>query len=88
MAQYLNPDEFIKRLAASSGIEALGLVKGQEQMAQEKQEAQQQAMTQQLMGQAGSLAKSPVGEKLTEQMLNGQQQGQAPTAEAPPGPEA
>jgi hypothetical protein len=89
MAQYLNPDEYIKRLAAASGIEALGLVKGEEQMAQEKQQAQQQAMTQQLMGQAGSLAKSPVGEQLTEQMLNGQQQqGQAPAAETPPGPEA
>lgn len=82
MAQFLNPDEFIKRLAAASGIEALGLVKGQDQMMQEKQEAQQQAMQASLVNQAGQLAKSPMAEQMTQQMVNGQQQQQAPT-EAP-----
>ena len=37
LAHYINPAEFIKRLAAASGIESLGLVKTEEQLAQEKQ---------------------------------------------------
>ena len=91
MAQYLNPDEFIKRLAAASGIEALGLVKGSDQMAQEKQAAQQEAMQASLVNQAGSLAKTPMGEKMANQMMNqdGNPQGQAgPEAIAPPSAEA
>ena len=79
--QYINPEEYIKRLAAASGISVLGLVKGQEQMAQEKQEAQQQQMQAQLMGQAGQLAKSPIGEQMTQQIINnGEQPTQAPTS--------
>lgn len=81
LASLINPDEFLRRLAAASGIEALGLIKDQEQLAQEKQEAQQQAAQAQVMGQLGQLAKSPMGEKMTQQMFDGQQQ-QAP---APPG---
>jgi hypothetical protein len=83
--QYINPEEYIKRLAASSGISVLGLVKGQDQMAQEKQKSQEQQMQQQLMGQAGQLAKSPMGEAMTQQMMNGQQNGQQ--AEAPANPQ-
>ena len=64
LAQYINPGEFIKRLAASSGIEYLGLVKDEEQLAQEKQEMQQQQMQSQVMGQMGQLAKSPIAEKM------------------------
>ena len=78
LAQYINPGEFIKRLAASSGIEYLGLVKDEAQLAQEKQEMQSQAMQAQLMSQAGQLAKSPIA----EQMINGQQQ------QEPEGPKA
>ncbi len=84
--QYINPEEYIKRLAAASGIQILGLVKGQEQMKQESDEAKQQQMQQQLMGQAGQLAKSPMGEAMTQQMMEGQQNGQQP--EAPEGPQA
>jgi len=73
MAQYINPQELLKRFAASSGIEALGLLKSEEQMGQEKQQAQQQQMQQELTKQAGQLAKTP----MAEQMLNqgGQQNG-------------
>ena len=88
MAQYLNPDEFIKRLAAASGIEALGLVKGAEQMKQESDQAKQDAMQAQLMGQAGQLAKSPMGEAMTQQMMQQQNDQQQPSAEAPPSPQA
>ena len=52
MAQiFMNPDEFIKRLAAASGIEVLGLVKTQE-IEQESDQAKQEAMQAQLMGQS------------------------------------
>ena len=62
------PTEFIKRLAAASGIDYLNLIKSPETMAQEGQQAKQDAMTQQLVGQAGQLAKSPMAEQLMEQM--------------------
>jgi hypothetical protein len=78
LAQYINPGEFIKRLAASSGIEYLGLVKDEEQLAQEKQEMQQQQMQSQVMGQMGQLAKSPIA----EQMIN----GSTKEADGEPGP--
>ena len=81
---YINPQEFLKRLAASSGIDSLGLVKGEEQLAQEKQQAQEQATQQQVMGQIGQLAKSPMAEQMMGQQTDdGQQQ---PTPEAPPSP--
>lgn len=83
MAKYLNPEEFIKRLAAASGIEALGLVKGQEQMAQEAQEQQQQATQASLMSQMGQLAKSPMAEQLTQGMTNAT--GETGAASPPPG---
>ena len=73
LAHFINPAEFIKRLAAASGIESLGLVKSEEQLAQEKQEAQQQAMQSQVMGQLGQLSKSPMAEQLTNQIADGQQ---------------
>lgn len=56
----INPDEFVKRLAAAEGIEALGLVKSQQQMQQEAGAQQQQQMQQTLMEQAGQLASSPL----------------------------
>ena len=82
LAQYINPSEYIKRLAAASGIDALGLVKTQDQLAQEQQQAQQQAMQQQVMGQMGQLAKSP----MAEQMLNAQQGQDGEQQDAPAGP--
>ena len=85
MQQYINPDEFIKRLAAASGIEALGLVKGAEQMQQESDQAKQDAMQSQVMGQMGQLAKSPMGEQLTKQVLP--DDGQQPQPQAPPSPQ-
>jgi hypothetical protein len=87
MMQYLNPQEFLKRLAAASGIDYLELVKTEEQLSQEQQQAQQQQMMGTLASQAGQLAKSPLG----EQLINGQQQQQQPAAADPgtqPGPEA
>ena len=80
--QYINPSEFIRRLAASSGIEALGLVKTEEELGQEQQAAQQQQQQQTLLEQAGQLSKSP----MAEQMMN--QNGQQPNPQASPSPQA
>ena len=46
---YVKPTEMIKRLAYSMGIDVLGLVKSEEELAAEAQQQQQAAMAQQLM---------------------------------------
>ena len=60
LQQYINPDEAIKRLAAAQGIDVLNLVKSMEELDAQNQQAQQQAMQQNLMGQAGQLAGAPL----------------------------
>ena len=70
MMQYINPEEVLKRFAASAGIDTLNLIKDASTMEQEKQAAQEQQMQQSLIGQAGQLAKSPIGEKVTNQLIN------------------
>ena len=57
--KYVNPGEAIKRLAASQGIDVLNLVKTEEQLGQEMQQAQQMQAQQSLVDQAGQLASSP-----------------------------
>ena len=60
MAQYIDPEEAVKRLAAAQGIDTLKLVKTADQRQQEKQQVQQMTMTNSLMGQAGQLVKAPM----------------------------
>lgn len=80
IAQYINPTEYLKRLAAATGIDTLNLIKDPATMEQEASQMKNDAMMNQLIGQAGQLAKSPIG----EQLVNGitQQQG----AQQPEGP--
>ena len=63
LMKYINPSEVIKRLAAAQGIDALNLIKTEEQMAQEMQQQQQDQIGQSLVGQAGQLAKTPMAEQ-------------------------
>jgi hypothetical protein len=49
LAQYVVPTELIKRLASAMGINPLGLVKTEQQLAAEAQQQQQMAMAQQAM---------------------------------------
>lgn len=49
IATYVNPNELITRLAYSMGIDVLGLVRSEEELAAEKEQAQQLAMAQQMM---------------------------------------
>jgi hypothetical protein len=64
MQQYINPSEFLKRLAAASGIESMGLIKTEEELQQENQASQEQQQQQSLIDQAGQLAKSPMADQL------------------------
>ena len=60
MAQYIDPEEAVKRLAAAQGIDTLKLVKTADMRQQEQQKAMQMNMTTNLVGQAGQLAKAPM----------------------------
>ena len=60
LLRFINPSEAIKRLAASQGIDILNLVKTEQQLAQEMQQAQQQQVGQALVEQTGQLANSPL----------------------------
>ena len=73
LAQYINPGEAIKRLAAAQGIDVLNLVKTEEQLQQEMQAAQQQQQQQALLDQAGQLASSPMLDPSKNPNLNGEQ---------------
>ena len=65
VVQSLNPDDLIKRIATSLGIEMEGLIKTQEQMAAEQQ-AQQEQMQQQQMMQMAEKAVAPVASNMTK----------------------
>ena len=65
VVQSLNPDDLIKRIATSLGIEMEGLIKTQEQMAAEQQ-AQQEQMQQQQMMQMAEKAVAPVANNATK----------------------
>lgn len=82
LMQFISPDEFLKRLAAASGIDTLNLIKSPETMENEALQAQQQATQESLIGQAGQLAKSPLGEELRDGFTRAREQ-QAPTEEVP-----
>ena len=60
MIKFLDPGEYVKRLAAAQGIDALNLVKSPETMEQEKQQQMQQMQQQELLKQAGQLAGTPM----------------------------
>ena len=99
MAKFLDPGEYVKRLAASSGIDVLNLVKTPETMQQEKQQQMQEMQQQALVEQAGQLAGTPMMDPSKnegmqqmlkdgyDQLQNGNNQGESPNAgeeEAPP----
>lgn len=83
LAQYINPTEFLKRLAAASGIDTLNLIKDPATMEQEANQMKEDAMQQQMMSQMGQLAKSPIGEQLMNQYA-GNQQGEQQGEPTPP----
>ena len=60
MMQHLNPDEFIKRLAAAQGIDVLNLVKSMDQQQQEQEAAAQQAQQMEMTKQAAAMQSAPM----------------------------
>ena len=75
--KYIDPTEYLKRLAAAQGIDYLGLIKTPQQMQGEKQEQMQQAQMQSLTDQAGQLASAPMMDPSKNPNLNGNQETQA-----------
>ena len=67
MRQFVNVDEAVKRLATSIGIDTTNLIKSQEQIAAEQQQAQQQQLIQ-------SLGPAALGSKLLDPKNNAQAQ--------------
>ena len=90
MAKFLDPAEYVKRLAAAQGIDVLNLVKTPETMAQEKQQQMQQMQQQEMLKQAGQFAHAPAMDpsknpamaesfkQQFDQVQDGQNQGQPP----------
>ncbi len=60
IAKFLNPDEYIKRLAAAQGIDVLNLVKSMEEIQQADQAAQEQQQQMEMMKQVPGALKSPL----------------------------
>lgn len=74
--QYINPQEYISRMATAMMIDPAGLVKTADDIAQEQAQAQQMAMRQQAMDIAGKAAPAVVkGASDMIQANAGQQQG-------------
>ena len=81
MMQHLNPDEFIKRLAAAQGIDVLNLVKSMDQRQQEQQAAAEQQEQMELTKQAAALESTPMNDPSKNPALAAQLEQQA---EQPP----
>jgi hypothetical protein len=91
MAKYLDPGEYVKRLAAAQGIDVLNLVKTPETMANEAQQQQQQMQQMEMLKQAGQFANSPMADPSKnegmgnmlkdgyDQAQNGNTEGEPPT---------
>jgi hypothetical protein len=60
LMKFIHPEEAIKRLAASQGIDPLSLIKTKEEQAAEMQTQQAQAMQGSIVNQMGNLAKAPL----------------------------
>ena len=60
IAQYINPDELIKRLAAAQGIDVLNLVKSMQELQQEQQQAMNQQAEMEAIKQTPNLMKAPM----------------------------
>ena len=76
VATYVQPSELIKRLASAMGMDLNGLVKTEQQLAEEQQAAQQQALVQQAM-QSGMA--DP--QKLANAAATSQEMAQSPMEE-------
>ena len=91
LAQYMNADEAIKRLAAAQGIDILNLVKSVDERNSEQAQQMQQMQQAEMLKQAGQFAKAPMMDPsknpealdMVDAMMGQQQQQQQPAAPVP-----
>ena len=81
MMQYLNADEFIKRLAAAQGIDVLNLVKSMDQQQEEQQAAMEQQQQMELTKQAAQLESAPMNDPSKNPALAAELEQQQPPIE-------
>ena len=74
MMTYINPDEVIKRLAASQGIDVLGLVKSQQELQQEQMQQAQVQQQMELTKQASAMQRNEIDDRNTQAAQAAQQQ--------------
>ena len=60
LMKFIEPSEYIKRLAAAQGIDVLNLVKTREQLQQEMQQQQEMMQQQEMTKQMGQFASAPL----------------------------
>tara|TARA_R100000353_G_scaffold45800_2_gene36760 strand:+ start:318 stop:1901 length:1584 start_codon:yes stop_codon:yes gene_type:complete len=79
--RYINPEEVVKRLAAAQGIDVLNLVKSLQEVQQQDNMAQQQAMQMEEMKQGAAALKAPLLDPSKNPELQAAltEEGQAPT---------
>ena len=83
ITQFINSDEYIKRLATAQGIETLNLVKSMETVQQEQQDQMQQQQAMELTKQAGQFASSPMADPSKNPQLSEMMNGSGETQETP-----
>ena len=94
LGTYIQPEEAIKRLAAASGIDVLNLVKGMEEIKEQKQENMEDQKQMEVTKQVGQLASTPLMDPTKNpdalNLINGKDNSQSPEespqGEAPSGP--
>ena len=62
IAQYINPEEVVKRLAAASGIDVLNLVKSMQEVQEKTEQDQQSAMEMERVKQEAQMAQAPIND--------------------------
>jgi len=77
IAQFINPTEVVKRLAAAQGIDILNLVRSEEELNQQQMAAQQQQEQAQNMEQAIAMSKTPLMDPTKNPQLNADLQSAA-----------
>jgi len=79
IAEYINPEEVVKRLAAAQGIDVLNLVKTREEKEQEEQKAMAQQAEMEALKATPALLKTPAFDPTKNpQLLEQTEQGQQP----------
>ena len=84
IAQYINPDELIKRLAAAQGIDVLNLVKSMQEIQQEQQQAQQSQAEMEAIKQTPNMLKAPMLDPSKNPQLAPEEEEEEGAAPLPP----